>query len=95
MFRRSWVVACLALSLFLLASGPLARAEETAAPPDVIILRGCPLAIKSPDVIDQDITLTAFPASEVGDSAELVEAIRGTNDYRLTIHVKVEPQAIP
>jgi hypothetical protein len=54
-----------------------------------------PLAIKTPDVIDRNITLTAFPASEVGDSAELVEAIRGTNDYRLTLRIQVEPQAIP
>jgi hypothetical protein len=43
MFRRSWVVACLTLSFFLVANVPVARAEERAGPPDVVILRGCPL----------------------------------------------------
>jgi hypothetical protein len=43
MFRRSWVVGCFMLASALLANVPLERAEETTAPPDVIVLRGCPL----------------------------------------------------
>jgi hypothetical protein len=43
MFRSSWGVPLRALAFFLLVNTHVGLAEETTEPPDVIILKGCPL----------------------------------------------------